>query len=246
MKKSLILTILIVAFSNIFFSNQLDAKNTDIKIPNSRGYVSDFANIMPNSRTLGHILSQVERETSIEIAVVTLNSTTPYTIEQYAVKMFKEWKIGKRGKDNGILLLVAKNDKKVRIEVGYGLEHILNDAKCGDIIRKAIIPFFKQGNYEKGIFAGVNYLGKALNIRTYSNVPIKKHKRKAKSSLFSVLLLISLIALRSGFLPYMLFGRTYYRNHYWGTRTGSGGFSSGSFGGFSGGSSGGGGASGSW
>lgn len=227
MKKILILAAFIVAFTTIYSTNQLMAKNTAVKMPSSRGYISDFANIMPNAHALTQILAQIERENSLEIAVVTINTTAPYTTKQYAVKIFKNWQIGKRWQDNGILILVAKNDKKVRIEVGSKLRPILNNAKIGEIIQKAILPFFRQSDYEKGIFAGVNYLGKILSIKTTPNISEQTTPEKIRNTLLAIFLIMLLIALRTGFFPYMLFNKNYYRKYYWRNKNGTGGFDSG-------------------
>ena len=85
------------------------------------------------------------------------------TVENVAVKTFEQWKIGQKGKDNGVLLLVAIDDRKLKIEVGYGLEPVLTDAKAGDIIRNVITPKFKQSDYFGGISDGVNAIEKTIN-----------------------------------------------------------------------------------
>jgi len=119
--------------------------------------VSDFANILSSDQkhTLENNLLAFEQKTSIQIVVVTIKSLEGDTIENYAVKLFENWKIGQKGKDNGLLLLVAIDDHKLKIEVGYGLEGQLNDAKAGDIIRNTISPEFKNGNYYQGITNGL-------------------------------------------------------------------------------------------
>lgn len=245
--KKILFYIVILTICITHIPSQCLARDNAIKLPTPRGYVSDFANIIGTKKQhLSSVLAAIERKHSIEIAVVTLPTVKPYSIEQYAVALFEKWKIGKRGKDNGILLLVAKNDRKVRIEVGYGLEGKLNDAKCGAIIRKTIVPFFKQGSFVKGIYSGVHHISQALGFELKSLSSSHKRKKKNKSSFLSIILIIFLILLRSGMLPYLLLGSTYRRRYYWGSSVGGGGFSSGSFGGFGGGSSGGGGASGSW
>lgn len=247
MKKNLFLTILFITSISIFTPLSIYAGNYQIKVPAPTGYVSDFANILTKEKAqLDAVLAAIEREHSIEISVVTLNTVQPYTIDQYAVTLFEKWKIGKRGKDNGVLLLIAKNDKKVRIEVGYGLEGRLNDAKCGTIIRQDIVPFFKQNNFSQGVYSGVYSICTALNIKVNNLGKPTRPRKNKKNSFLSVILIIFLILLRSGLLPYLLLGSTFRRRHYWGSSVGGGGFSSGSFGGFGGGSSGGGGASGSW
>lgn len=121
--------------------------------PTQVGYVTDFAGMFSASfrESLEEELSHFEKETTVEIAVATIESLGDYSIEEYAVRLFEDWKIGKKEKDNGILLLVAKKERKVRIEVGYGLEAIITDGRAGRIIREKIRPNFKKENYEEGI-----------------------------------------------------------------------------------------------
>ena len=95
------------------------------------GYVNDFAEILSTETraSLEELLSSTDASTSAQVAVVTIKSLDGDTIENYAEKLFQEWGIGQKGKDNGVLLLVAVDDRKVRIEVGYGLEGALTDAE---------------------------------------------------------------------------------------------------------------------
>src|SRR3990170_5163094 len=119
------------------------------------GYVNDFAGVLSQEmeNSLEDRLSSFTASTSNEIAVVTLSSLEGETVEGAAVKLFEEWGIGDKDKDNGVLLLVAINDRQMRIEVGYGLEPVLTDSRSGNIIRDQITPLFKAGNYEGGIIA---------------------------------------------------------------------------------------------
>ncbi len=121
------------------------------------GYVNDFAGIISSDtkQYLEATLTQLEASTSAQVAVATVNSLSGDTVENYAEKLFKEWQVGQKGKDNGVLLLVAKDDRKLRIEVGYGLEGTLTDAQSGAIIRNVITPRFKESNYDQGIKDGV-------------------------------------------------------------------------------------------
>jgi len=121
------------------------------------GYVNDFAGILSSDtkKTLETKLSSLDASTSAQLSVVTIKSLDGDTIENYAEKLFKEWGIGQKGKDNGVLLLVAVDDHKLRIEVGYGLEGALTDAESSNIIRNTITPEFKKGDYNKGITNGV-------------------------------------------------------------------------------------------
>ncbi len=117
------------------------------------GFVSDFAQLFsPSERALLETkLSNFEKQTSNEIAVVTINSLEGDTVENYAVELFDAWNIGKEGKDNGILILVAKEDREMRIEVGYGLEPELTDIEASHLIQNVLVPAFQEGNYFEGV-----------------------------------------------------------------------------------------------
>ncbi len=119
------------------------------------GHVNDFANILSLSyiKTLETQLLQFKPNS--EISVVTIDSLGGDTIENYAQGLFKQWGIGDKQKDNGLLFLISKNDRKVRIEVGYGLEPILPDGLSGEILDKYVVPDFKTGNYDSGVNAGL-------------------------------------------------------------------------------------------
>jgi len=222
--------------------------------PKPTGFVNDFANVMQPAAAdrLEALLRALEQKTGVEVAVVTVSSLDERPIEEYAVELYKEWGIGKKGIDEGALLLVAPNEKRVRIEVGYGLEGALNDAEAGRIIRSGMVPFFKKNDFTRGIIAGAqSIVGVALHEKGFKPTdlnsagyqPQKYEKKKGGplSTLFKVIMVIAMIILfiKHPWLALMLFaggGR--------GGR-GGGGFSGG-FGGFGGGMSGGGGASGSW
>ena len=100
----------------------------------------------------------VERQTTAQLAVVTVPSLRGETVEAYAHELFNEWGIGKKGVNNGVLLLVAPTERRMRIEVGYGLEPLLTDSVCGEIRDQAIIPHFKNNDYAGGIIAGTQRL----------------------------------------------------------------------------------------
>lgn len=223
----------------------------ELKFPRPRGYVNDFANIIPDTQELQlqSLLLSLEKLTTAQVAVVIMPSIAPYDIEYYAVKLFETWGIGQKGKDNGVLLLVAVKERRVRIEVGYGLEGALPDAICKQIIEKYIIPYFKQGNYGKGISAGVSqivkYIAREYNIdpsqisgyKVYSPQP-----QRGNSLIGFIIYFILLFIFIRIFGIFGVFLLPTGRGGYWGG--GGGGF--GGFGGFGGGMSGGGGASGGW
>ncbi len=120
------------------------------------GYVRDEAGLLNLSeqQVLESWLSQFEQTTHHQLAVVTLKTLNDRQIDDVAIDLFKKMGIGRKGKDDGILLLVAANDRKIRIEVGYGLEPLLNDGKAGHLIKTTILPFFRSGNYSKGVLNG--------------------------------------------------------------------------------------------
>jgi len=125
--------------------------------PKPAGYVNDGAGVLDvKARAeLGALLRDVEQQTSAEIALVTVPSLDGMTVEEYANRLFKQWGIGKKGRDNGVLVLVAPTERKVRIEVGYGLEPVLPDGLAGEIMRTAFLPRFKEGDYPRGIRDGL-------------------------------------------------------------------------------------------
>lgn len=122
------------------------------------GFVNDFAGMLTNDQknALENKLVSFERESGNEISIVTISNLGGDTIENFAVKLFQDWGIGKKGNDNGILVLIAKEDKKMRIEVGYGLEGTLTDAQSFWIIDKIMKPAFQQENYYQGIEGAVD------------------------------------------------------------------------------------------
>ncbi len=173
MRKKLLLFIL-AAF--VCFTSRVTAYSSPGK---PTGYISDFAGIISSAtkQQLEILLTQVEATNSVQVAVVTITSLGGDTIENYAVKLFEDWKIGQKGKDNGILLLVAKEDRKLRIEVGYGLEGTLTDAQSGMIIRNIITPRFKENNYDQGIKDGVMAIASVLG-----GEPLVEPNRSATSA----------------------------------------------------------------
>ncbi len=121
------------------------------------GYVNDYTGTLSTNvkQSLEAELQLFAASTTNEIAVVIISSLEGDSVENYAVKLFEEWKIGNAKNDNGVLLLIAKNDRKLRIEVGYGLEGALPDILAKDIIDTKITPAFKQEDYDKGVTEGV-------------------------------------------------------------------------------------------
>jgi uncharacterized protein len=128
------------------------------------GFVNDFANVLSSAdrATLESRLSGFSASTTIEIAVVTVPSLDGDTIETAANAIFDSWKIGKEGKDNGVLVLVAPNEHQARIQTGYGMEGALTDLQSSWIIKNDMIPKFKEGYYYAGLNAGVDRIISAV------------------------------------------------------------------------------------
>ena len=122
-----------------------------------QGYVNDYAKILSVEQVikLNNILYQFEQQTSNQVVVATFDSLYGQPLENFSLKLSEHWKIGSSKHDNGVLLLIIKNDHKIRIEVGYGLEGALTDATSSSIIRNQITPFFKKNDYASGVENGV-------------------------------------------------------------------------------------------
>ncbi len=127
-------------------------------VPVLGGRVNDDAGILSSNTVseLGWKLKAFEDSTSNQVVVLTINSLEGANLEEYSVKVAQTWKLGQKGKYNGVLLLVVKDDRKVRIEVGYGLEGTLTDAICSTIIQREILPRFRKGDYNGGVKGGVD------------------------------------------------------------------------------------------
>jgi len=125
--------------------------------PKLQGYVNDDARMLTadQAQTLERLLAGFERETTHQLVVLTVPSLYGEDIEGFSMRVAEAWKIGKKGKDDGVIMIVAPSDRRVRIEVGYGLEGTLTDAKSSRIIREAMLPRFSSGDYYDGILAGV-------------------------------------------------------------------------------------------
>ncbi len=214
-----------------------------LDIPPALGYVNDRANLLqPASRQqLEHFLEEFERSDSTQIAVLTIPSLQGEPIDDYALRVAETWGIGKKGRDNGALLLIAHQDRRVRIEVGYGLEGRLTDLLAGRIIDNEIVPRFKEGDYNEGILAGVQAIVNAVRGEYKGTASTKRKQRNPLG--FILLLLFFGPGLLRIFSHRGSRHRNYRRGGFYVGGSGGGGFSGGGFGG---GGFGGGGASGSW
>ncbi|MCZ7583680.1 MAG: TPM domain-containing protein [Deltaproteobacteria bacterium] len=215
-----------------------------VKVPALKGRVNDYAGLLDARQTaqLENALAAFENETSNQVVLLTVPSLEGEAIEEFSMRAAEAWKLGQKGKDNGVLLTVAPNDRQVRIEVGYGLEGALTDLESSRIVRYAILPAFKEGNYYAGIAAGLDGIMKATVGEFQAPQRDKAYGRKTHSvisTVFSILFFLLLISTRTG--RFLLFTSMMFGGRGGGFRGGGGGGFSGGGGGF-----GGGGASGRW
>jgi uncharacterized protein len=240
------------AFAALVVFLALPALAADKPVPFLSGRVVDEAGMIPEDarQRIEQKLAAFEQKTGDQVAVLTVNSLDGEPVEDYSMRVVETWKLGKKGKDNGVLFLVAKEDRKMRIEVGYGLEGDLTDLENGRILDNVVRPDFQKGDFGGGIEHGVDAI---LNALGGGAVPVAAPQTEEDEGgsdwfFYVVFAVILLILLSQGGRRRGPWGG----GGYWG---GGGGFGGGGFsggggggGGFSGGggSFGGGGASGSW
>jgi len=226
-----------------------------LAVPEHGGYwVHDQAHVLSPSTVaeLESILKAERDSTSNQIAILIIPSLEGEILEEYAIRVaHKEWKLGEKGKDNGVLMLVVVNDRKIRIESGYGLEGVLTDAMSSRINRNEIAPRFRAGDYDGGIKAGVAAIIQAIRGEYKNDNPVAQQRKSSKRSpLFTILIIIIVIILAArrkgggGSGGYWSSGGGFIGGFGGGSGGGSWGGSGGSFGG--GGGFGGGGSSDSW
>lgn len=248
-----LLLIVITAFSSTFVSATVNKKNKiPIPVVQKDVYVYDEDNIIDDDieKQVNTLLVQLEEKTGAEVVVVTVNSLMGEQIEDYSIYLANTLKIGKKNKDNGVLLLISKADKKVRLEIGKGLEGCLNDSKCGRILDEYFVPYREKNEYSEGtkqtIQAVVAVIAKEYNtsiegIDETLVQQIEEHNEIEGCTIIIVLMIIIFIILISAMIFPTMFGGSYNS----GSESGyiGGGFGSSGGSSFGGGSFGGGGAS---
>jgi uncharacterized protein len=238
------------------------------------GYISDFARVIdPSGRAaLERYCTRVEEVTGAQIAVITLETLAGEPVEDVASAIYRKWGIGKKGSDEGVLLLLATRDRKMRLEVGYGLEPVIPDGAAGGLLR-AMRPALRESRYGEAVTEAVRALGARIAESKGKSIDEALPRRTARRSapgadfwpvlLFGGMLVLWAMGAAGGrggprgrrgggsgtdMLAGMIIGSLLGRS--FGGRGGGGGFggfdSGGGFGGFGGGSSGGGGASSGW
>lgn len=261
---SIVILLLLLAIASV--------GHTEANLPMPDNYVGDYAKVINASdeRSLNGILQELEQKTGAQYIVLTVLTTDGLPIEQFALEQAEKWKLGWKGKDNGLLFVLAKDDRKWRFEVGYGLEGFVTDQYCGRVGRNVLVPYLKKGNYSEGIYkanltvvqqiageSGVTLTG----VPKVPPVPVERRSTKRGLPCCSFLLLLIFFFMIFGrggrgmgmwfLLPFMFGGFGGHRGYGGYGRSGSfgGGSFGGSFGGFGGGMGGGfggGGASGGW
>ena len=225
-------------------------------------YVVDQAGIVDDAteNRLNGYLQQLEQKTTAQLVVLTIGSLEGESIEDFSIKIAHDkWKLGQKGKDNGVLFVISVKDRKYRIEVGYGLEGVLPDSLVGSMGRNLLVPFLRKGDYSNGIFtvavAIANKIATDSGVKINGMPTLKRRSRPIREGqpisllntivtlLFLLLMVILFIKNPRLFLLLFLFSSMGGRRGAWG---GAGGFGGGGFGGGGGGGFGGGGASGGW
>jgi uncharacterized protein len=179
----------------------------DVAVPPLKGRVSDLTGTLKTEQvaSLEQLLQSFEARKGSQIAVLMVPTTAPETIEQYALRVAEQWKIGRKKVDDGAILVVAKDDRALRIEVGYGLEGALNDATANRIIREVIVPRFREGDFFGGISAGVDRM-----IRVIDGEPLPapaKAAPPADEGVLQILPVLLILALVAGAILRRLLGR---------------------------------------
>lgn len=248
-KKVLFSSYIVLSLSSLCFGQSF---------PSPKGYVNDYVGVIRPQyiNYLSSISRKIDVSAKTQIVTVVVETLGGISIEEYSNRLFEQWRIGYKGSDQGVLLLLALKEKKARIEVGYGLEAILPDSKSGFILDQYVISHFNTGDYEKGISSGhmaiSKVVAKAFQIPLNSDghyTQTTAPQATALNHVSSIILLggiIIMMSTRKGrqMLPWILLLMMGSSRGY--RSSGFGSFGNSGFGGFGGGMSGGGGSSRSW
>ena len=181
----------------------------DIKTIHPSGYVTDLAEILGADKraSLEALCTEVEQKTGAQMAIVTVRSLEGQSVEDYAVDLFKQLGVGNKKDDRGVLLLIAPNDRRYRIEVGYGLEPVINDARAGDAGR-AMVPYLRQGNYgqatETGAWQLARYIANDSNVTLSGQPPAGLGRRNARGNGSGIFWIFSGVGFLFALIPILL------------------------------------------
>jgi uncharacterized protein len=190
----------LIVFSYLLCATVLSA----LSVPVMNGPVNDRAGILRASEKneLALFLHSVNNQTKVQIALLTIPSLEGESLEDYSIRVVDSWKLGQKETDKGVLLLIALEERKIRIEVGYGLEEKLTDAKCGLIIRNILAPAFQSGHYGEGIIEAVKTIsGIATDNATIISDKIQSTSQELSqngSGIFSLIFLLIFLSIITG------------------------------------------------
>lgn len=188
--------------AGLIFLSLASLSAANIQFPKPTGFINDYTGILTaaDRQKLTNISQSLQQQTGAELAVAIVKTTTPLDSKLYAVKLFESWKIGQKGKDNGVLILLATDDRRIEIEVGYGLEGDLPDALVGRILDQYAVPNFKAGNLAEGLIQTAQTVS-AIVAKDEAALPIKKtsdrstYNNKRSSFISIILVMIGVIIL---------------------------------------------------
>ena len=207
-----LLALLFSAFASTVQAQPASTAGTDglAPLPKLTARVTDLTGTFSpaDKQALETKLADWEQRTGNQLVVVMVPSTAPEPIESYSIRLADAWKIGHKGKDNGAIFLIAKNDRRMRIEVGYGLEGVLTDVTSHRIIAESVTPLFRQGKFVQGIDAGVDRIIDVVG----SGAPLPPQRARAPSSngfdFQTLLILLFVVVPVIGSVLSRIFGRT--------------------------------------
>ncbi len=183
----------------------------EVAIPPLKTHVTDLTHTLTKSEItqLEQQLAEYEIKKGTQVAILLVSTTQPETIEQYSMRVAEDWKLGRKGVDDAVLLLVAKNDRALRIEVGYGLEGVLPDVVAKRIIDEFIVPKFRKGDFAAGIQAGIDHILKTIEGEPLPPPSIKRDTdiSNEPSIILNNIIPILLLSLVLGRMLQAMFGR---------------------------------------
>lgn len=179
----------IALYTTVMLLTIMAADARALEVPPYEGYVTDVAGMMnPQTRqAIAAHLAELDKTDSTQIAVLTIPSLEGESIQEFGIKVADAWKVGQNKEDNGAILLVSKADRKIRIEVGYGLEGVLTDAVAGQIVANVIGPSFKKGDFDGGFAQGITAMTNAVK-GEYTAAPTKQTRRSKRGALSLIII----------------------------------------------------------
>ncbi|NMC63192.1 MAG: YgcG family protein [SAR324 cluster bacterium] len=188
------LFILFWAFLNLLLAFPL-LSNAQIEVPKLEARVNDLTGTLTSQQKaqLENQLAEFEQKKGSQIGVLIIPSTEGEAIEAFGIRVAEAWKLGRKRIDDGAILIIAKNDRRLRIEVGYGLEGVLNDATCKRIISEIITPHFKSGDYFQGILSGISTMIRLIDGEALPEVQATTHRSSGIEALIVPSIFIVLI-----------------------------------------------------